>query len=126
MRIKHISPIFLVFTLLFTSNAYNQDHAPISPQKGSQNNYKSKKSQLEITKLEYEVAKLKNETANVNYNSKIQAGTLIAAIIAAITSFWAAWKTSNLQSRTLRDQRHFNKQERMHKKCLNLAHPRTQ
>ena len=72
-----------------------------------------KKEQLEIEKLKFEVAKLKKETAVFGYSSLLQTGTLIAAILAAVVSFWSAWRTSTLQSRTLQDQRKFNKQERV-------------
>ncbi len=71
------------------------------------------KENLELEKLKHEVIKLKKDTDASGYSTLLQTGTLIAAIIAALVSFWSAWRTSNIQSNTLKEQRSFNRQERI-------------
>jgi uncharacterized protein YjbI with pentapeptide repeats len=100
--------LLIIFPLTSFSTNNVKNHTPVN--KVDINN---EKQSLELDKLNYEVIKLKKETEIFGYSGVLQGGTLIAAICAALVSFWSAWRTSNLQSKTLQDQRSFNNQERI-------------
>jgi uncharacterized protein YjbI with pentapeptide repeats len=73
----------------------------------------SEKESLDIQKLKLEIQKTEQEMRSVNLQSLLQAGTLLAALLAATISFWSAWKTQKSQVATLTAQNRQQQQARI-------------
>lgn len=73
-------------------------------QESNSTNLSGIKDTLEIEKLQLENQKIKQDIELQEKNSFGQNGTLIAALIAAIVSFWSAWSSRKSQIESFRSQ----------------------
>lgn len=104
----HYTYLFLFLILLFTNIAKAQenpakDATPVSPNQQA----------MAEEKMKYEIEKLRQEIRTINLSPWLQTGTLIAALIAAVVSFWSAWRSQSNQLVALQTQIQHQQKDRM-------------